>query len=640
MELLSHISQVVRETPAMASLFNWNEISKLTLPDAFIIEHSDNLNWDVMCKYQTFSMDIVEKYDYIISTKLHILVTNVNLAPDVLKHYASKMDWESAQRHLKFTPELLEHFREGLDMIIVLQHQVMSEEFILEMLDTIMEKKQWAVLRKYLTLVFTYQKISSTFINRYLILEGKINDNDDTSVTTQPIILVDLPAVIKHQALDEDFLTTFCIPNVNARNEICRCQKLTNKFINQHFDQLDVRKLLKYQIMDESTLQRCCERAVFYNPEMPKPSTTSIISGLSLIQSVNIVDIPTPGEVTDTTPILSQMTSPNLEEVVVETIETIPEESPKDTEHRYTYASLFVDHQIYSMELAQRVIDSFPNPKWREILWCNVFVRTLTPIGDDSYLGFSTDTIMSQVIPLINWDIIVTKTQLTDAQLDKVIEMASTLIPWYLYIKKHVLTESQIEGLNTAGVLDALTWWQLLTIKRKTPFSHTFTTKYEARKQWWNFINDPKEFYTSCLQALDNLDSIDVTGTNLPQIRSREDIRSFLTDFIAGTEWPQILHYEILPEWFIQLFGHARLHPKINLFWWNIGRWSTLTQTFIDRNITNLDLQIVLTHQIVTEEFLREKSPFFTPENWKTITERQNISNEFRITFAEQLTSC
>jgi len=633
MELLSQITKAIRDEPNMVGIFNWNKISEMDLHDAFIIEHFDELNIDVMCKWQKFSMAIVEKYDYIISTKMHILVTNSNLAPEVFKHYVAKMDWESAQKHYKFTPELMEEFRDGLDLVICLQHQTFPEDLLLEMLDRVMEHKNWAVLRKYLTLAFTYQKnISIEFINRFLLLEVHINTSEDGSETTRPpIILVDLPVVIDHVPLTEEFINTFCIPNVNARNAVCRSQKLSNNCINQNFDQLDVRKLLKYQKnMDEPTLERCCERAVFYNSKTPTPTTSSIISGLSLIQTVNVVNVPTD---TESTNIMDQTVIENVPDA------TPVAEEPQHAEQRFKYATILIENQVYSLELAQRIIDSFPNPKWREILWCNVFVRTLAPIGDDSYLGFSQSTVIESVMPRVNWDIIATKTELTDSQLDRVIELASTLIPWYLYIQKHTLTESQIVSLNDSGVLDALTWWRLLTTKRKVPFTHSFITKHESRKQWWNYIEKPEEFYPSCLQALDNIDTIDVTGTQLPQIRSREDIRCFLNEFVAKADWNHILHYEVLPEWFIQLFGHDQLYPKINLYWWNVGRWSTLTQKFINRNITKLDLQVILTHQIVTEEFIRDKTPFFTAENWKTIAERQNLSNEFRIEFADQLTT-
>lgn len=622
-DLLSHISRAIRDIPAMSNLFNWNEIAKIPLPDAFIAEHSDKLNWDVLCKYQPLSMAIVDKYDYLIKTKLHILVTNSNLSSDVFKFYADKMDWESAQKHQKFTPELLEHFRGSLDLVIVLQHQVLPDQFINELLEKTVAAKQWGPLRKYLTLAFTHQKVSNAFVNRFLLLETNVNEEASLTATAnsnqQPIILVDLPTIIKNQTLSEEFLSTFCIPYIQARNEICRSQKLSNGFINTYFDQLDLRKLLKYQRMDEQTLTRCCERGIF--TKATRPTVASVISGLMLSQDVTVVT----SDAVLNAPVQEAEPQPVVEEPI------------KDAERRLRYANTLMQNQVYSIDLATRIINSFPNTQWRKLLWCNVFVRSLEPVGNDLYLGFSPETVSSQVLPNVNWDIIANDSTLTPVQLDGIIEVAGDKMPWYLYVKKNQLGEPQIEHLHDAGLLDAITWWRIITAKRNTVFSHEFLSKFENRKYWWNFVPATGEFYAACLQALDNVDNINVEGSNLPQIRSRADIRSFLTDFTASAEWKKILHDEILPEWFIQLFGHAQLSSKINLFWWNICRWQPLTQKFIDRNITKLDLQVLLTYQKVDEAFLRNHMAFFTPENWKMISAHQNLSDEFRAEFSKQL---
>lgn len=648
MELLSTISQTVRENAAMVELFNWNEICKLNLPDAFILDHSDHLNWDVLCKYQAFSMTLVEKFDYLIKTRLNILVTNANLSSDVFKFYADKMDWESAQKNQKFTPELLEHFRDGLDLVVVLQHQTMPEQLIQELLVPTVNSKQWHVLRKYLTLVFTYQKVSNNFINHYLVLENTINTPEDLSaststatfldknVNTQQIVLVDLPIVIKNQNLDEKFLATFCIPYVQARNEICRSQTLTNNFINTHFDQLDLRKLLKYQRMDDTTLMRCCERGIFQRA--PRPTIASIIDGIKLNHEFTVVQPTTPLTAADLLqfPIGTSETG-NDNNTPAPVTEPVPEpepvESQKDAEKRLQYANLLIQNQVYSLDLVQRIINSFTNQQWRKLLWCGVFLRTLAPIGNAMHLGFDASTVNDSVLPNVNWDIIANSTDLTNDQVDGIIKIAANQVPWYLYVKKNTLIESQIEALD----IDAITWWRLLTTKRTPPFTHTFLAKHDARKNWWNYISSPATFYTSCLQALDNIDNINTEGTDLQPIRSRADIRSFLSDFVATANWKQILHDEVLPDWFIQLFGHKDLSSRINLYWWNICRYQHLKQSFIDRNITKLDLQVLLINQTVEETFLRNNIPFFTPENWKAISTHQTLSDEFRTEFASQL---
>jgi len=652
MELLSTISQTVRENAAMVELFNWNEIGKLNLPDAFILEHFPNLNWDVLCKCQPFSMTLVEKFDYLIKTRLNILVTNANLAPDVFKFYADKMDWESAQKNQKFTPELLEHFRNGLDLVVVLQHQTMPEQLIQELLVPTVNAKQWHVLRKYLTLVFTYQKVSNNFINHYLVLENTINTPEDLSASTtfldknvnntQQIVLVDLPIVIKNQTLDEEFLATFCIPYVQARNEICRSQTLTNNFINTNFAQLDLRKLLKYQRMDDTTLMRCCERGIFQRA--PRPTIASIIDGLKLNREVTVVQPSTNAPLTAADVLqfsigTSETNDDNNAPTPVPNVVHEPEpiESQKDAEKRLQYANLLIQNQVYSLDLVQRIINSFTNQQWRKLLWCGVFLRTLAPIGNAMYLGFDASTINESVLPNVNWDIIANSTDLTTDQVDGIIKIATNQVPWYLYVKKNTLTESQIEALDENDSIDAITWWRLLTTKRTPSFTHTFLAKHENRKNWWNFIKSPSTFYTTCLQALDNIDNINTEGTDLQPIQSRADIRSFLSDFVASANWKQILHEEVLSEWFIQLFGHKDLSNRINLYWWNICRYQHLKQIFIDRNITKLDLQVLLINQTVEETFLRNNIPFFTPENWKAIATHQTLSEEFRNEFATQL---
>ena len=54
---LQNVSRAIREDPEMKKIFNWVEISKLDLPDLFIDEHYDCLNWDVMSKHQRFPLD-------------------------------------------------------------------------------------------------------------------------------------------------------------------------------------------------------------------------------------------------------------------------------------------------------------------------------------------------------------------------------------------------------------------------------------------------------------------------------------------------------------------------------------------------------------------------------------------------------
>ena len=126
-----------------------------------------------------------------------------------------------------------------------------------------------------------------------------------------------------------------------------------------------------------------------------------------------------------------------------------------------------VNSQVYSIELFKRIVEAFPNHEnWRNILWCNLYLRTLTPFGDDKHMGFSEQTVIQEVVPNVNWDLIA-ECDLDSTQIDALIENAHQYITWYLFIKKHTLTEEQITRLNDVfKALEAPEWWLLLTTKR------------------------------------------------------------------------------------------------------------------------------------------------------------------------------
>ena len=171
---LQSVSRAIREDPEMKKIFNWVEISKLDLPDLFIDEHYDCLNWDVMSKHQRFSLTTVQKYEYLVN--FGFLVLNKNNDPEVLSAYIDKMDWETAQKEQTLTPELLDRFRDSIDTLVVLQHQKLNEDYIRSLLEPYIKEKNWEMVRKYMTIVFTYQKVSTKFVMDFLIMETNLND--------------------------------------------------------------------------------------------------------------------------------------------------------------------------------------------------------------------------------------------------------------------------------------------------------------------------------------------------------------------------------------------------------------------------------------------------------------------------------
>jgi hypothetical protein len=630
-DILANVSRAVRENEEMKKIYNWVEISKLELPDLFIDEHHDCLNWDIMSKHQRFSITIMKKYEYLVN--FGFLVLNKNNSPEVLSEYIDKMDWETAQKEQNLTPELLTRFRDSIETLVVFQHQKLTEEYINSILKPYIDEKNWDLVRKYLTIVFTYQKVSTEFVLKFLALETQINQPADTSAVTsatplnasvqlnasqvinttppdpQPeIILVDLPVVVRNQQLSSEFLSTFCMEFTEVRREICKSQKLTTAFISENFEKLNTRRLLKYQQMDEPTLVRICEQFV-YRPVM----TDAIIQAL-----------------TGSTSVANNM----------------PAESEKEADRRFIMGNALVNNQRYNMEMFKNIVNAFPDhPRWQEVLWGNVFLRTLNPIGSEKYLGLSADTVMQEIIPNVNWDM-VAECDLETEQIDSIIDNVSMLgqIPWYKFVKKHTLNEQQLSKLDEADCLTHMTWWTVLRGNEKREdekkLSEFFMRKHAAKLLWIPQV-DAATFYPAWLKAKDNLDNIDVDDSDADiniNVRERhllEEIRDFMPSYVEQADWRKILREVQLPEWAMRVF--AEYSDKIDMYWWKISRYQKLTQSFIDKHIAELDLQIVLGYQDVTEEFLREKRVFFTDENWDAVARHQKLSTQFLEDFTDKL---
>ncbi len=582
--LLQNVSNTVRENRDNSNVYNWTELSKRELPDLFIDEHHQYLNWGNMSRYQRFSLPIIQKYEYLIN--FGFLVLNKNNTPEVLSAYIDKMDWETAQKEQSLTPELLERFRDSLDVLVVLQHQKLTEIFIMSLLEPYIKEKNWDMVRKYLTIVFTYQKVSTEFVVTFLRKEVEIND-----------ALVDLPVVVGHQDLSPEFLKTFCMEFTEVRREICKSQKLSSSFIAENFDKLNTRRLLKYQQMDRNTLER------IFNHFIRRPVVTD-----SMVQAL--------------TSSAAGVTPP---------------ESSNAADHRFIMANTLVNNQVYDMEMFKQIVEEFvDHPRWQEVLWGNIFLRTLSPIGSKKYLGLGADTVVQEILPRVNWRM-VAECDLEPDQIENIITTPNEHIPWYIFVKKHHLTETQITRLDALGYLTHMSWWTILNGNNTRPtekkLSDLFMRKHAAKLLWVPQVTDHATFYQAWLRAKDNMDNID---DDIQQDRHLlAEIREFMPAYVAKAQWGKILREVQLPEWAMRIF--AEYSDKIDMYWWKISRYQKLTPAFIKRHIDRLDLQILLGYQEMPEDFLRETSPFFTEENWDAIARHQKLNSQFVTNFADKL---
>ena len=288
----------------------------------------------------------------------------------------------------------------------------------------------------------------------------------------------------------------------------------------------------------------------------------------------------------------------------------------------------------------KNIVEAFPDhPRWQEVLWGNVFLRTLNPMGSNKYLGISADTVMQEILPNVNWNM-VAECNLESAQIDAIVSNTPEYIPWYTFVKKHQLTEEQITKLDVEGYLTHMTWWTVLNGNTDREdgkkLSELFMRRHAAKLLWIPQVTDTAAFYQAWMKAKDNVDNIDVDSITDPRERHLlAEIRSFLPTYVEKADWRKILREVELPEWAMRIF--AEYSDKIDMYWWKISRWQKLKQPFINKHIDKLDLQIILAYQDVTDEFLREKCVFFTEENWDAVARHQNLSEQFLSDYADNL---
>lgn len=622
---LRFISDSIAADPTREKIFNWNEVSKIPLDDQFINAHAANLNWDLMSQYQPLSLDTINRFEKRIN--YNFLAKNPNLSSEVLMAKSDRMDWKTVQIHQKMTPELVEHFRDQTDPMIMLRYQKLTPGHIMQLLNTPMERRQLPLLKAMFDTVLEHQRVTQNLIQDMLTYEDSINPKEPTttpvplpssalptstpSTSTPPveidsvevvaptavpsapvnrIVLVDLQLVAKYQTVDTDFVRKYL--NTPALLQIaCQFQKLNNKFLEELFtDQVQLQtlgnRLLRYQ-----QLGILMETDMFTNWLLANPQ-----------------HVPT-----------------------------------------------FLKYQKFDYPLMRKILDGMPlvnesstadRAKLLRPFYNVVFLRTLHNPDHDEYLDWPVTLVESEVAPNVNWETVVSSPDisLTTAQIDNMIARYAKQIPWYIFVKNNHLSEAQLTKVHESRLIGAIHWWIILTNKRPKgmEFSDTFMNTHRDKQKWWCYI--PKEmaesFYASCIEVIRIGSEYDSTLQNV----NRNSVRTFLQDFVAQADWPNILRYEPLEEWFIRIFQNYADRIDNGLFWWKVARYQKLTPGFINRHMENLSghLNILLGYQKVTSKFLEDNAPFFDDDSWDKVRQSQNdalagCSEEFKQTYAQFL---
>ena len=160
------ITQTLTVDPDLKKIFNWDVISKMPLTSEFIDAQYYNLVWPIISEFQALTPEIVKKYESMIDFAL--MSKNKNLPSVTVEAFLDKMDWDKVQVCHKFTSDMLEKHKDDFDTMVILKHQTLTESMINSILNPLRsDMTKWDMLREYLKLVVTCQKVSENFIKFY-----------------------------------------------------------------------------------------------------------------------------------------------------------------------------------------------------------------------------------------------------------------------------------------------------------------------------------------------------------------------------------------------------------------------------------------------------------------------------------------
>jgi hypothetical protein len=576
------LNDVIAQDPTGGAVFNWEEIAKLPLTDDFIFRYSSKLPWNVISSSQRLSPALVERFDHLLNYTM--MSKNPNLDPNVFAICSDKMDWESVQIYQKLSPDMLRKFSGQLNPMTVLRYQKLDEPMIYEFISPIMEKKQLATLKAMLDIVFEYQSVGETFVRTMLEFEACL---------TTPTVLAPptptVPAIAEIQQppgpppMDDSTPPAPVPPPVEPASSmpartlhivnlpvVLRFQKLSTEFLQKITDPTLVDQICQYQKLSREFILKMTDH-------------TRHMTKLLRYQTVKFTD---------------------FELVIRSDINNIIG---------------FVKYQQYDDVLLANLVAGLKDTVVTE-LYNAVLLRTLKPARDPSALFWSNEIVEEAVMPKVDWDTLVTFCTLEEASI--LLTRYPTKIPWYILIKNQNLSERQILDASAAGYIGAIEWWMALTKARPADMalSDNFLKEHAQKKIWWNYIQPgaKEKFYESCMGVLVMGEEYDKASDNRS---GRNNIRTFLRDFVKQADWKHILRFTQLEEWFIRIFSHFA--KEIDMFWWKICTYQQLSERFIKSNLEKMDLNVIVANQKLSQEFLNELSPYFDDDAWDKVKKYQ-----------------
>jgi hypothetical protein len=546
-------------------------------------EFNQLFNWSEISRLPELTDEFIRKHSQLLD--FGVLCQTQSLSLDIINEFENKIDYSTLVKNPNLSEDVLLAKVDKMDWELFQMNQPFSHELLEKYRD-----------RVQLMIIFKYQKLSEETIlsflkpyiagQQYAMLKG----------------LLDL--VFQYQVVSEDFIramlgleysvieeiapsTSQCEPVPPKRKQILvslslivRYQKLSEEFLLSTLSGCDKETLIElcsYQTINRTMIVMLMDSSI-----LTEKTKYKIIAAILQYQKLDQKDL---------LDILQWIVSPAR-------VSTLSLRSACELR----YFTLAFNNQTYDYETFIEMLAIAPE-QVKPDAYISLFLR---------YLVQDTDT--TNLVDKIDWYKLSSRTLKPD-------EVFTLLRPerdynkkicWYFFLKNNHLEEDVIESELVQSNIGAIEWWLLLSGKH----SEQFMSRHKDKKNWWKFIpvEEQAEFFQNCLESITDLNS-------------EHQLPMFLRDFVTQSDWAYILRYEALDEWFIRLFQH--FEKDIPLFWWKICRYQKLPETFIRKHMANLDLNIVLTHQVLSMEFIEEYVPFFEDDCWDKVKKFQTLTGEF-----------
>lgn len=533
------MDEIIRKHPGLVNVIHWGNLSRsgTGLSAAFVDAHADKLDWNLLCLYAPLTPEIVTKHIKRINP--HLLMKNPHLKDALLEAVADRLDMDRIVRELKISSDFARRNREVLNPYDLMKYQQLDSAFWLEVLNDYRDLKSLPQFAQ--EIVRSQNNLDVTFARGIVDLQNKI--------TTQAARDPSLGLPIPFRILDG----TLLIEKV----------KIDPGFI---------RSLL----------------ANPYNPEHRAKLKKDLAVFQTLPEDVLIQYYSSPADLNDLPMAMALLQHQTLPASMLQALAPMIMSNPKLIQATAMRQKLNTE-QIRALVGACSQRDQF-------CTICILMRRALYPENDPQYLVIEPE-ILKGLQSHVSWASAFDYAPLSSGQVANAILRIPEHLVWKAFVIKYRehITEELIIKAHEQGCIGPLEWVLLLTTEhngkliRNTKFSEAFLSAHGDRFYWWKYT-DPKGLPFSMMNSR-------IPRTDAAREYVLTQARVIIRDFVAAADWVVILRDEQLPLWFIDGISSNASH--IDMFWWKIIRYQSLSPEFIRDHAADLaDTNVFVKYQL------------------------------------------